>query len=97
MQNPILSLREKKNPFDELYCLFQRDIGCWRDHKMKMVGHHNELMEQEAALAAILLQNIEEQDSHFLRLENRTSAVSNGSDEKCPNFLWSLLHKERRG
>ena len=40
-----------------------------------MVRHNNELVQQEPAFHVVLLQNIHEQPSHVLRLENGSSSV----------------------
>ena len=67
--------------------------GGWCDDEMKMVRHHDKLMEQEAAFLAILLQNINEQTSHLLRLQDGLPAIRDRGDEKCSNFLWSKFHR----
>src|SRR5205809_8126475 len=58
-----------------------------------MVRHNNELVQQEPAFHVVLLQNMHEQPSHVLGLENGSSPVCDRGNKKSADFLRSKFHE----
>ncbi len=83
---------KRKAAFDVLQGFFQRNIFRRSEDKMEMVGHNDELVQEEATPGAIVLQNIDQESSHFLGLENWASSFGHGRDEKRADFLWGVAH-----
>src|ERR1017187_3436599 len=53
--NVVLALQtEGESAFDELHCLFQRNIWSRRNQCMEMVWHKNERMQKKPTLSAIV-------------------------------------------
>ena len=59
---------------------------------MEVVCHNHELMQEIAALAAIVLKDIEKQSWHLLFSKNGTACVRDGGDKECADFLRSVFH-----
>jgi hypothetical protein len=83
---------EGKSAFDVLTDFFQRDVSRGRDDQMEVVRHNHKLMQEIAALATIVLKDVEKQSCHFLFPEKRTPSVRDGRDKKCADFLRSVFH-----
>ncbi len=87
---------EGKPAFDVLTGLFQRDVCRRRDNQMEMVRHDHELMQKVAALATIVLKNVEKQSCHLLFLEKRAPSVRDGRGKERSDFLRSVFHLHQR-
>ena len=87
---------EGKSTFDVLSGFFQRYVCRRRDDQMEMVRHNHELMQKVAALATIVLKNIEKQSCHLLFSKDGTASVCYGRDKECADFLWSIFHFHQR-
>jgi len=83
---------EGKSAFDVLTSFFQRYVCRRRDNQMEVVRHNHELMQEIAALATIILKNVEKQSCHPLFLEDRTASVRYGCDKECADFLRGVFH-----
>jgi len=79
-----------------LNSFFQRNVFRRRDDQVKVVRHNHELMEEKAAFLAIVLQDVEEQESHFRFLEEGITPVRDGRYEKRSDFLRSIFHSHQR-
>src|SRR5436305_3827653 len=87
---------EGKAAFDVLTGFFQRYVCRWRDNHMEVVRHNHELMQEVAALATIVLKNVEKQACHLLFFEERIPSVRDGRDKECADFLRSVFHFHQR-
>jgi hypothetical protein len=83
---------EGKSAFDVLTGFFQWDVCRGRDNQMEVVRHDHEFMEEVAALATIVLKNVEKQACHLLFFEERTPSVRDGRGKECADFLGSVFH-----
>ncbi len=88
---------ERKSAFNVLHGLFQGDRRRRSEEEMNVIGHNHEFVEQQAALLAILLHDVNQEPGHAVRLKNGLSSISNGSNKKCANFLGSKVHRSSRG
>lgn len=80
---------EGEAAFDAPKRFLQRDKWIWRENQMEMVVHHDELVQQEPSLNAILLKNVQKKKRHLVSFENEASCVGHGGDEKSAFFLRS--------
>ena len=68
--------------FDELECLFQRDLHCRCQQQMEVIGHDHKFMQQKAPLSTILRKNIHQKLSHAIGLKKRAAAGCRRGHEK---------------
>jgi len=52
---------KRKSSLDELNSLLQGNLGCRRDQRVEVVGHDHEVMQKIFPLAAVMLEDINEQ------------------------------------
>ncbi len=88
---------ERKSTFNVLHGLFQGNRRRRSDEEMNVIGHNHEFVQQQAALLAILLHDVDQGPGHAVRLKNGVSSIGNGSNKKCADFLGSKLHRSSRG
>ena len=78
---------KRKASLDELQGFFQGNVLGGRKDEMEMIGHDDEFVQQEAALRAIIGENVNQKASHLLRFEDWPSSIGHGCDEECADFL----------
>jgi len=87
---------EGKSAFDVLTGFFQRYVCRRCDNQMEMVRHNHKLMQKVAALATIVLKNIEKQACHLLFPKDGTALVRYGRHKERADFLRSVFHFHQR-
>ena len=59
---------------------------------MKVIGHDDELMQEKSFLAAMVLEDIQQESRHALGLKKSASFVGHGCDEEGSDCLRSEGH-----
>lgn len=93
----FLARAKRKSPFHILHGFLDGNILCGSYQHMKMVGHNDELVKQEAPFLRVILQDLDEEPRHPLRLKNPPPILRGRSDEESANFLRSVRHANSRG
>src|SRR5260370_14293748 len=83
---------KRKATLDELQSFFERYILGRSEDKVEMVGHDDELVQEEAAFATVVREDVKKQARHFLFLEKQIPSVRIGRDEERADFVRSIAH-----
>src|SRR5258706_9158099 len=61
---------------------------------MEVIGHNHKFMQEQVFLAAMVLEDIQQELCRTFGLENRSPSVGHGRDEEGPNLLRRKGHDE---
>lgn len=92
METQLLLGTEGESTFDELNGFFQRNVLRGRDDQVEVVPHDYELVQEETAFPAVVLQDIEKETRHFFFFEEGIPCVGDGRDEERADFLRGVAH-----
>jgi hypothetical protein len=67
---------ERKPAFHVLHGLFQGDCRRRSDEEMNGIGHNHKLVEQKAALLAVLLHDVNQEPGPAVRLKDGLSSMA---------------------
>jgi len=87
---------KRKTSLDELDSPLQRCLRCRRDQRVNVVGHDHEIMKKIFPLAAVMLEDVNEQISGGGALEYGSTLCGDGGDEKRAIHLRIVVLEPRR-
>jgi len=73
----------RKSSLNELHGAFQRDLWCWRQQHMDVVGHDYKLVEKKFLFVAIVCESFNQQSCCCVFAEDRKALGGDGRDEEC--------------
>lgn len=86
---------KREAAFDELHCLFERNIGSGRDQCVEMVRHDDESMQKKFVLAAIVEDGALKQLRRGRDLKKAAALRRHSGYQIGPGFLRRESHVER--
>ena len=83
---------KRESSFDQLDCLFERDIRCGCEKDVQVIWHHHERMQGKSTLFAIVSEDIEKKGSVGVDFEERAAIGGDSGDKKCTSLLRTEDH-----